>query len=447
MPQNPETYKTILIVFQELGNFFNITWAIIKAWWWLPMPFLLWPRFAFYWLWWRQELWGKQQKFILLEIKIPREMLKPIRAMETVLTGFWQIFSGPNWYEKWWEGQYLLSFTLEIASVDGETHFYMRVPVKSRNIFEQHVYSQYPEAEIVEADDYTKYVPQDIPNKDWEMWGTDYKLMKEVAYPIRTYTDFETEREIEEEKRIDPMASLLEGMAKLQPGEQIWVQIRAQPIGQEFADPFLNKAKALKDKLARRPEKAQPKPMVTEAFDILVMGKVAEAEKPKEELIPPEMKLTPGEKEILAAVEKKMGKVLFNTTIRYIYLGKRDAFFGGNLRIAMSYFTNFISSNTNGPVPDGNYITKVKQNWYDWFWFFGRRLYLRKRKLFRNYKMRVWPGYPRWSSDPAKVGVFVLNAEELATVYHFPSKMVAAAPSVERVEAKRGEAPLGLPIE
>ena len=447
MPQNPETYKTILVIFNELGVLFNTVWLIIKAWWWLPLPFLLWPRFAFYWLWWRMELWGNKQKFILLEIKIPREMLKPIRAMETVLTGFWQIYSGPNWYEKWWEGQSLLTFTLEVASLGGETHFYMRVPVKSRNVFEQHVYSQYPEAEILEAEDYTKLVPQDIPNKDWEMWGTDYRLMKDSPYPIRTYTDFETERETDEEKRIDPMSSLLEGMAKMQPGEQIWVQIRARPIGQEFADYFMDSAKALKSKLARRPEAAKSRPMINDAFDILVLGKPPEAPKAKEEIFPPEMKLTPVEKEVLMAVEKKMGKVLFHTSVRYIYLAKRDVFFGGNLRIPMSYFTNFLSSNTNGLVPDGDYITKVKQNWYDWFWFVGRRLYLRKRRLFRNYKFRVWPKFPRWANDLSKVGMFVLNAEELATIYHFPSKMVAGAPAVERVEAKKAEAPIELPVE
>ncbi len=39
-----------------------------------------------------------------------------------------------------------------------------------------------------------------------------------------------------------------------------------------------------------------------------------------------------------------------------------------------------------------------------------------------------------------------LNIEELATLFHFPSKIVAPTHLVPRVEAKKGEAPSGLPV-
>jgi hypothetical protein len=42
--------------------------------------------------------------------------------------------------------------------------------------------------------------------------------------------------------------------------------------------------------------------------------------------------------------------------------------------------------------------------------------------------------------------VNILNTEELATIYHFPTKMVEA-PMVHRIEAKKGEPPAGLPVE
>ncbi|GAI18321.1 unnamed protein product, partial [marine sediment metagenome] len=69
----------------------------------------------------------------------------------------------------------------------------IRIPEKNRDSAESAIYSQYPEAEISIADDYTKYIPQDIPNKDWDLWGSDYKLLKENPYPIKTYLKFETE--------------------------------------------------------------------------------------------------------------------------------------------------------------------------------------------------------------------------------------------------------------
>ena len=153
-----------------------------------------------------------------------------MRAMESVFSGLWQIYAPPSPIEKWWDGQELLSYSFEIASIDGIPHFFVRCLDNARNMVESHIHAQFPEAEIFEVEDYTQKVPQDLPNKDWDMWGTDYQLTKDNAYPIKTYRDFETERESKEEKRIDPISSLLEAMSRLKKGEQIWVQIRAKPI-------------------------------------------------------------------------------------------------------------------------------------------------------------------------------------------------------------------------
>ena len=73
-----------------------------------------------------------------------------------------------------------------------------------------------------------------------------------------------------------------------------------------------------------------------EATDVLVAGEVpgAPAEKEKE-VIPPEMKLTPGEREIITGVEQKMAKRGFRTNIRFIYLGKKDVFFKPKLRLPL----------------------------------------------------------------------------------------------------------------
>jgi hypothetical protein len=37
--------------------------------------------------------------------------------------------------------------------------------------------------------------------------------------------------------------------------------------------------------------------------------------------------------------------------------------------------------------------------------------------------------------------------EEVATIFHFPGKGVASAPFIPRIESKRGEAPLDLPMD
>jgi len=418
-------------------------WQILKNWWWLPLPFILWWPLSFLWLWWRRDIFLKKTKFILLEIRIPKEVLKPIRAMETVIDGLWQIlYDPPYFWEKWIEGKKILSYSFEIVSIGGKPHFFVRIPESGRDSIEAAIYSQYPEAEISIADDYTKHIPQDIPSKDWDLWGADYRLLKANPYPIKTYPKFETEHELLEEKRIDPLASLLEAMAKIKPGEQLWIQIITGPVTDKEI-PWVTEGEKIRDELAKRTISKERKPMIMEAADILITGEAPGAPKEKKEIFPPEMKLTPGEREIIIGVEQKMAKRGFRTNIRFIYLGKQDVFFKPKLRLALAFFSAFFTQNLNALVPWGQpLITKIHKNLFlPWNLFYNRRLYLRKRAIFRKYKLRVNPYFPR------KKGTFILNTEELASIFHFPGRRVAPAPFVERIEAKKGEAPPGLPSE
>jgi len=427
----------------ELVAIFSYLWQIVKAWWWVPLPFLLWKPLSYFWLWWRTEEFFKKQKFIYLEIKIPEESLKPIRAMESVFAGLHQSFWDPaNFWEKWWDGKVVRGFSLETVSIGGQTHFYIKIPEERRDVVEACIYSQYPEAEITLAEDYIKYVPQDIPNEEWDMWGSDYCLVKPNPYPIKTYLEFEKETD-KEEKRIDPVALLLEAMAKIKPGEQFWLQILCSPRSQEVALPFLKEGEVIRDKLAKRPEKPKPKPIIQEALKILITGRHTE-EKKEETSFPPEMKLTPGEKEIISGVERKISKPSFICSVRFIFLGKRDVWFKGNLRLAFSFFGNYSTENLNKIVNLGRTLTKVYSrppfNILD-----NRRVYLRKRRMFRLYCDRLPPYFPR--SANYRTGVFILNTEELASLYHFPGRMVAPAPGVPWVEVKKEVAPPELPTE
>lgn len=267
---------------QKLIYAINILWSLISNWWWLPLPFILWSRFKFFWRWWRLELWWFAQKKVLLEIKIPQEVLKPLRSMEQVFTAIWgNSYDPPDWFEKWFEGKDSDSVQLEIASLEGEAHFYVRCSEGRRKPIESSIYSQYPEAEISLADDYTKYVPQDLPNKDWDLWGTDYRLGKIDVYPIKTYSKFfEEKTEAKEEKRVDPMSTLLEGMGKFGPGEQLWVQIAISPVT-NAENNFVTRGLAEANKLAKRPGKSKQKSIFLEAAEVLISGKAPGEKKKK----------------------------------------------------------------------------------------------------------------------------------------------------------------------
>ncbi len=430
-------------------------WLIIKNWWWLFFPFLIKNRFLFFWKWWRFEAFLKNVfRPVLLEIKIPKDIVKPIRAMEDVMTSLHSIiYHPPDWWEEWIEGQFQTSLGLEIASIEGKIHFYIRIHEAYRDAVEAAIYSQYPEVEIVEVDDYTKLVPQDIPNKEWEMWGTDYRFLKnkieENALPILTYKKFETGQEDVEEKKVDPIAELVEALGRMGPGEHFWIQIAATPVSEQedsvktVGFNWIEEGKKLRDKLAKRPveEKKPYRPIILDAIDFLITGKVPEEpEKPEKEkfFLPPEMKLTPGEREIVAAIEEKISKPGFYTNIRFIYLGKRKNFVKGKLRLGFTFFGSFYTHNLNALIPYGDTITKIHRSWFLPINLFrARRLYLRKRKLFRNYVSRVHSYFPR----PPKNVKFILNTEELASIFHFPSWRIAPVPGVSWIEAKKKPPP------
>lgn len=423
------------ILVLTLENFFRI----LKNWWWIVLPFIFLKPFLFLWLWWRQERWKKKIKEILLEIKLPEEILKPIRAMETVCSSLWQIYDPSSWKEKWFEGKKLLDVSFEIASIGGVPHFYIRIPEIVRNLIETSIYAQYPEVEISEVEDYTKNVPQNIPNKEWDFWGCDMMPMKEEAYPLRTYTEFETEREAKEEKRVDPMANLLESLGRLKPGEQIWIQIIAKPLTPK-EDNWVKRGEKIVEKLMGR----KPSPLL-ESFlpyavkgtgRVLVAGQPLEEKKPEEEKLElGALRLSPGEVEVIKAIQRKISKYGFESNIRFLYLGNKDVFFKPNLRLALGFFNEFNTQNLNTIKPWGKTKTKIQ------YFLIQRRVYLRKRRIFRMYVNRRSPLHPR------KGGTFILNVEELASIYHFPSRLVAPAPSVPRIPAKRGEAPPELPTE
>ena len=415
----------------------NPFWLVFKTWWWAFLPFILFPYLRFFYLWYIQSKWDATIEKILLEIKIPKEIERPMKAMEQVFSNFWTLYDPPNWKEKWLEGHFLLSFALEIVSIEGDIHFFLRVPKHLRGMFEAAIYSQFPDVEISEVPDYTKFVPQDIPNKDWDLFGWDFVLTKESCYPIKTYPKFFEEQEgVKEEKRVSAMSVLLEGMADLKKGEQMWLQIIAKPISDEV--PWVKEGKEEVDKLVHRPPKPKQKSIIMEVADVLIKGKPPGAEeKPKEGMFLPEMELTSGEKDIVKAIENKISKLAFETNIRFLYLGKREVFFKPRVKIALDFSAGVSVSALNGMKPWKTTITRIVPPAL----FRERNVYLKKKRLFRRYVMRTSPLFPK----PG--GTFVLNTEELATLYHFPGRMMAPSLKIPRVEAKKAGPPTGIPTE
>jgi len=448
--------------YSELSSFSLYVWHIIVSWWWVPLPFWLRAKAEERYLDFITNRWDGKTKRILLEIRIPEVSLKSIKAMDQVISSLHGIHDSPTPKEKWVEGVCQQSIAFEIAGIEGVVHFFVRVPEPWKGFVEAAFYAQYPDAEISQVDDYTKNVPQNIPNKEWKIWGVEFIAARNELYPIKTYPKFEVGREIKEtggksmkeEERVDPLASLLESMSSLGPGEQMWIQYLAKPVMDKNYD-WVTKSKKLVDKLSQRPEKEKVASEVMNTFDEaraalyhVIVGKKEEksAKEEKKEIFSPEMKLTPGERELLTCVEEKMGKFGFVTTFRAVYIAKKGVFFKPRVKGLFGFSKSLsLGEYGGGFKPWSPGTTKVKSIWIGIL--DKRRLYIRERRKFRYFTKR-YPGvFPRSKAEGGQSVKMILNTEELATLFHFPGKIAAPAAGVAWLEQKKGEAPPELPVE
>jgi len=91
-------------------------------------------------------------------------------------------------------------------------------------------------------------------------------------------------------------------------------------------------------------------------------------------------------------------------------------------------------------LPDQNGFKKLRSTKTKILHFFvKRRTYLRKRKMFKRYVMRDTPLYPK------KGGTFILNTEELATMFHPPVELRETSGQSITTKIKKSSAPTNLP--
>jgi len=423
-----------------------VLWLIFRAWWWVIIPALLYFPAKGLYLWW--VFWEVEYasiEWILLEIVPPGMIEKPFRAMEDVFTHLWSLYDGANWREVNCQGELPTGpfwFSFEITSKAGEVHIYLRTMKHSKKFVSGIIHGHYPEVEIFEVEDYVKKVPQDLPNATYNLNMEPFGMIREYSYPLRTYEFFGIRpEEIEESKRVDPIDQLMEDMAKLVEGEELWFQMVFTPVA-DRDNGWIAAGRKLADKLSKRPENGIRKSMIAETLRLLFTGKqpYSEEEKREEGGIPVEMRLTPGERDIVSAVEEKISRKGFVFHSRAFYIYKPEAYFSPHKRIPRSYFMHFSTENMNAIRDWSGTKTRIH------YLFRKRRLYARKRKAFKKTINRFAPMHPVRMGDK-KTGTMVLSAEEAASIFHLPSRASTLPPGIPRVPAKKGGPPPNIPTE
>ncbi len=413
-----------------LLRFARLTW-----WLWLPPALLylawqLWTAYLKIWYW-------KGLEWVLLEIKIPWEIAKPPQAMEQIFAGLHAMVRPFDPDEKYWYGLQEDFIVFELVGHGGQIHFLVYAPKKFRNLVEAQVYAQYPESEIREADDPASYLPEDIPNKDWTLFAAEWKLVKEDAYPIRTYHEFVLEEGTKEEMKVDPVSAIAETLARLKPDEHIGIQLMIRPLIEEGWKEAGDKI--VKNLIGKKiPKSVSIWEKIAGELSEAVMGpqleKKSEADRTPESLM---LHLSPGEREVVTGVEKKIAKLGYDSVLRFVYVAKRDIFDMVHFASMMGSIRQFNTQNLNSLKLNSRALVGTK-----WYSLTKSKTKEKKRRAFWDYYRGRYPFSGIYLMQSKSM---VLNIEELASIYHFPGR-VAAAPLMPRLQARRAEPPPGLPV-
>lgn len=379
---------------------------------WLPV--ILFFVFRDAWLSWRRAKWLHKLKWTLLEVSIPKEVHKSPEAMELIFNTLHEGGGMGTWIKKLIDGARLQFASLEMVSIEGSIYFFIRVQTKYAGLVKNQIYAQYPQAEVHEVDDYTSYLGDYTKKQDlWELFGVEFELTSDDFFPIKTYVDYGLDKAVgslEEEQKIDPLTPLIEFLGSMRQHEQVWMQVI---IRADKGHAWKDKAKAEIQKLMGRGKE-----------DASDFGK-----------------MTHGEQERVKAIERSMHKPGFEVGFRTLYLAKQDVFRPSNISGMIGSVKQFGAAHMNGFKP--GLTTDFDYPWQD---ISGKRLPKLKRAFFDNYIKRAYfYDIDTDKAEPDDKPSFVLNSEELATIFRFPGR-VSETVSLERIESTKAEPPSNLPI-
>lgn len=388
------------------------------------------------WVSYRQFKYTSKWKWVLLAVDIPPLVVQTHKAVEQIFAQLSGALAGINVGQKYWLGKKQKWFSLEIISLEGYIQFLIRTESEFRDLVEAAIYAQYPEAEITEVEDYTKDFPNAFPGSTHDIFGVEFKLEQPDAYPIRTYPDFEYNI-AKDVSHADPIASILENFTRIATGENLWLQIIIEPSSNKWKEKGIELVKKI---IANKKEKPKfdilgfiTNPLFAIGHDILRLWQwdFTPLEAQNEE--PPAGKvqdLTPGMKDVVKAIEDKISKIGFKSKMRFIYVARKENY--SPMRCVdglVGALSQFHVLSRNSIVPYGATMTH--------YGFKQMRLGWLKTKYMGAFKKRKL----KTGASP-----YILNIEELATLWHFPLPFVKT-PLLQHTTAKRAEPPLNLPIE
>lgn len=377
-----------------------------------------------------------KEKNIVLMVRVAKDNEAGPLVAEQVFSTLHSIVSELTLWERL-RGTNSEKISFEIANIGRSIRFYIALPARLKTLVEGQIYAQYPFVEIDEVKDYTVSEKVEVGNitagqsegrekqltvhqsteekvafKPVDLFanavGAELSLVNKDYYPIKYFNQFEDKST---GMNVDPLAGITATLAKFSdPDEQAWIQIVVIPVSENRGDYLQKSLEAMVSFKLKFLQNAYYKFFVKDSrLKRILFFPIAWIFSPKIM----SGKLQEGQdKDILTAKEKLSG-LLFDAKIRIIYIPKikNDASAMVKLKEIAGSFKQF-----NLPSSNGFAISKMVKN----------------NSILKDYQCR-------------EIGdSFLLNAKELATVFHLPN-ITVQTPNIYWVRSKKIEPPNDLP--
>ncbi len=286
-------------------------------------------------------------------------------------------------------------FAFEIVGSQGFVRFYAAVPIALVEVVKQAVVSAYPNARLEEVPEHNIFSPV---GRISGTIGGELTLKESFAYPIATYQDI---------KR-DPMQSLLNALSTLDKEDGVGIQILMRP-----ANPSWRKKAS---SVAAGKRKGDKKTGGKQALQVAsALWKPPESKKDGE--APKPNDLSNLDQAVLDAIDDKTRHAGYETLIRVVASSNISQRADALLKNVVASFALFDSPGKNGfkytPAKD------IEQ-------------------FVTAYILRFFPQENNQN---------ILNAVELASIFHFPDQKNIPTSQVERQASKQVDAPRNMPNE
>ena len=285
--------------------------------------------------------------------------------------------------------------SFEIAAIGKLIRFYVWVPKHLQNFVEGQIYAQYPTVQIHEAEeDYTKrQFKHDV------IYTSELTLSDNEMLPIKTFQSFE----------VDPLAGITATLAKLEDNdEEVWIQFLARPVADNWHRRASSFASSIKS----------GSPMGGDIFGgagvYLLRALEALWKAPEENAkVAAPKELSERDKTRISEIETKSTKLGYQVKIRIAYLGDSQESAKLRMQAIVGAFKQFNSTNLNG--------------------------FKMSNATFRQDEISKYTA--RFFIDKG----YILNIEELASVFHLPHTNVET-PNIVWASSKTAEPPSNLPV-